>query len=104
MAVTINILYPVAGSDPPSPNLVSNMLIATVVATAAGDTSAAITHNFNLPASDISSGFPLLNFSAESSEVNSVYELSENPNFTILGLPGVCSVKVWIDRVHSIVR
>jgi hypothetical protein len=104
MAVTISQLYPVAGAPPASPNTGSNMVVATVVATAAGDTSAAITHNFNLPASDISAGFPRVTPIAQSSEINSVYELSENPNYTILGLPGVVSVKVWIDRPHSIVR
>lgn len=104
MAVTISQLYPTAGSTPPNPNLISNMVVATIVATASTDTSASVTHFFGLPASDISSGFPLLDDKAEVSQSNPIYELSENPNFTIFGLGGVGNWKVWISRPHTIVR
>jgi len=105
MAVTISQLYPVAGSTPGSPNLISNMVIATVAATAGTDTSASITHNFNLPPSDISSGFPMITIENEASQTIGIpYELSENPNFTILGLQGIGSWKVFIDRKNTIVR
>lgn len=105
MAVTTSQLYPVAGSTPPNPNQISNMVIATVVADSAGDTSAAITHFFNLPASDISSGFPSLLIENEASQtIGLPYELSEGPNFTILGLQGVGSWKVFVNRENTIVR
>ena len=105
MAVTINYLYPVAGGVPPNPNEESNLIIATVTASAGTDTSAALTHFFALPASDISIGFPQIHIENEASQtIGAPFELSENPNFTVLGLQGIGSWKVFVDRVHSITR
>jgi hypothetical protein len=105
MAVTTNYLYPVTGSIPPFPNPY-NTVVVTIQGGAASDTSAQVSHNFNLPASDISFGFPELDFVQQVNEVTQgIWELSENPNFTIFGLAGVVGpVKVFIHRPHSIVR
>jgi hypothetical protein len=106
MAITINYLYPVAGTTPPTPIQVANMVIATVQGSAASDTSAAITHDFGLPASDISSGFPEVEILQQANELTQgIWELSENPNFTVLGVSGIVGpVKVFIKRPHTIVR
>ena len=104
MAVTISQLYPVAGSTPPIPNMISTMVIATVAATSATDTSASITHGWGIVAS-ISSGFPRITIENEASQtVGQPYELSENSEFTILGLQGIGSWKVFLERAHDIER
>lgn len=106
MAVTINYLYP--GTSVPTAALATNTLVATVIATAAADTSAVITHQMNLPASDISSGFPWVNVIPQADETTSGwFEASENPNFTVLQkntLGAGALAKVSIQRPHSIVR
>lgn len=107
MAVTTSNLYPIAGSAPTAAQaLLVNMVIATVQGGAAGDTSAVITHNFGLPASDISFGLPEVEVLQQANELTQgIWELSENPNYTVLGLAGVVGpVKVFIKRPHSIVR
>jgi len=107
-AVTISYLYPIT-TGPPTGSQVTNMVIATVVGSAAGDTSAVITHNFGLAAGEITQGFPRVVI--EGQDGNSItspwFELSENPNYTVLGKGTVAAggtVKVTIDRPHSIVR
>lgn len=109
-AVTINFLYPftVAPTSAQMINTPYNTVIATVSASAAGDTSAVITHDFGLPTSDISSGFPQLTIVPQSDETTSPwYEASENPNYTVLqkNTLGVgATAKVFVQRPHSIVR
>ena len=105
-AVTINYLYPFAGATPTIGQMQNfNMVIATIQSSAAGDTSAVVTHDFVLPASDISSGFPVITILEQTAEVTTPYELSENPNFTVFGLPGIVGpVKVFIARPNTLVR
>jgi hypothetical protein len=109
MAVTISYLYPTTATPTQAFMQNYNMLIATVQASAAADTSAVITHDFGLPASDISQGFPLLIFSpGDGNEITSPwYEASENPNYTVLQKSTTAAgglLKVNISRPHSITR
>ena len=117
-AVTITYLYPTnfgplaGGNVAPTavqmgPELSAkyNEVIATVLATAAGDTSAVITHMFALTNSEITQGFPELNILLTTNDQSQPWELSENPNYTILGLPGlVGGVRVFIKRPNTLVR
>jgi hypothetical protein len=63
MAVTVTYTYPVAGTTAPTAlqALNVNTVIATVIATADADTTATITHNFGLSATQLASGFPFIN-------------------------------------------
>ena len=97
MAVTITNLYPtnlgpLAGGnvaptqvqmgDPKAAKF--NTVIATISASAASDTSALITHNFQLTASEISQGFPRVVLIPLADETSSPwFEASQNPNFSI---------------------
>jgi hypothetical protein len=109
-AVTINFLYPFT-TAPTTGQMINtpyNTVIATVVASAAADTSAVITHDFGLPASDITQGFPQLTIVPQGDETTSPwYEASENPNYTVLQkntLGAGPTVKVFVQRPHSIAR
>jgi hypothetical protein len=78
------------------------------------DTSQAITHNWGLPSSDISSGFPLISFQNMDFTAGSSgwYNISQNPNFVIVGRTGTTAgidtanaqVICNIQRPHSIDR
>jgi hypothetical protein len=111
MALTYNYLYPVVGTTPPTLAQAANAntVVVTVSASAAGDTSAAVTHNFNFSNADISAGFPMLIFAdQDGSEITSSwFELSEQANYTVLGKGSLAvggSIKVFITRPHSIFR
>lgn len=109
-AVTITYLYPGTVAPPAIPNpLPQSMVIATVVATAAADTSAVITHQFGLSNAEITQGFPRVAIIAQDgNEITSPWwEASENPNYTILQKGTVAIgglAKVIIDRPHSMGR
>lgn len=62
MAVTTTYSYPVAGTTAPTAAQSSavNAVVSTVIATADADTTATITHNFGLSASELSNGFPIV--------------------------------------------
>jgi hypothetical protein len=109
MAVTINYLYPSTSAATLPNTSAYNMVVATVIATAAADTSAVITHNFNLSAATITQGRPLLVITPE--DANSItspwYEASEAPNYTVLQKSTTAAggqVKVNISHPHSITR
>lgn len=78
------------------------------------DNSQAITHMFNLPASDISAGWPTPHFIPSDYTAGSSgwYNISQNPNFSIVGRVGTTAgidtaniqVIYNISRPHSIVR
>jgi hypothetical protein len=105
-AVTINYLYPVtAVGSLPNPNP-QCLVIATVQASAAADTSAVITHNFNYAPGEITSGFPMVVIvPQDGNEITSPwYEASENPNFTVLQKSTTAAgglAKVFVDRRWS---
>jgi hypothetical protein len=121
MAVTITYTYPtnlgpLAGGNV-APTQVQmgpesaarfNAVIATVSASAAGDTSAVITHNFQLTASEISQGFPRTVITFTSDETSSPwYQSSQNPNYTVLQkntLNAGPSAEVFIDRPNTLIR
>jgi len=88
-AVTITYLWPgtsvpLATANPAG--LPQQTVVATVTATAAADTSAVITHQFNLSAAQITQGWPRLTLVPEADpEITSAwYESSQAPNYTVL--------------------
>lgn len=114
MTVTLNYLYPVAGATPPTAAqaAVVSTVIATVLPTSSTDATQIVTHNFNLPASDITAGFPTVSFQALDliGAINNWFVISQNPNYTVLGknasagTDSVAQVQVNITRPHSMVR
>ena len=78
------------------------------------DSSQAITHNWNLPPSDISSGFPLIHIQGMdyTSGSSGWYNISQAPSFLIVGRTGTTAgidtanaqVIVSISRPMSLVR
>lgn len=124
-AVTITYLYPTnngplaGGNVAPTQVQIGqptarrfNTVIATVVATAAGDTSAVITHNFQLTNSEISQGFPrvIINPLSDTFGTSAIwFQASQNPNFTILqkgtlGTGPTSGVEVQLAGPHTIDR
>ena len=86
--VTITFLFPytTAPTAAQQAAVPHSTVVATVVAGAASDTSAVITHNFNLSAAEITQGFPTVILQPQdSNEITSPwFEASENPNYTVL--------------------
>jgi len=60
MAVTVTYEWPVAGITAPTTTQMSkrNIVTATVIKTADGDTTATVTHNLQLTAAQLAAGFP----------------------------------------------
>src|SRR5271170_7099334 len=115
MAVTVNYLYPVAGATAPTAAQASVVatVIATILPTSSTDASATITHNWGLPAADITSGFPLVSFQPSDligANASNFFVISQNPNYTVVGknasagTDSVAQVQVNITRPHSYVR
>lgn len=111
--VTITYLYPFTVAPTQQqmgpPQAASfNLVVATVIAAAAADTSAVITHNFQLTAAEITQGFPRLTFVPQVDDTTSPwFEASENPNYTVLQKNTLGTgplTKVFVDRVHKIIR
>ena len=120
-AVTTTYLYPtnlgplVGGNVAPTQTQMGpetaakfNTVIATVSASAAGDTSAVITHNFQLTAGEISQGFPrtVLEFLTDATS-SPWFVASQNPNYTVIQkntLNAGPTVEVIIDRPHTLTR
>lgn len=121
MAVTITYTYPtnlgpLAGGNVaptqaqmgPESAARYNAVIATVSASASADTSAVITHNFQLTAGEISQGFPTTVIGFTSDETSSPWFIaSQNPNYTVLQkntLNAGASASVTISRPNTLVR
>ena len=88
MAITLQYTYPAIAATAPSLATMQNfnMVVCTVASSASADNSAVITHDLNLPASDISAGFPRVVINAQADDTTSGwYIVSQNPNYTILG-------------------
>jgi propanediol dehydratase large subunit len=107
MAVTITYLYPSASV--PTTRTPGNMVVATIQASAALDTSAVITHQFNFGPDALSSGFPMMVLvPQDGNEITSAwYEASENPNYTILQKNTTAAgglEKVFLSRPNSLTR
>lgn len=110
-AVTITFLYPytTAPTAAQQAAVPHSTVVATVSASAAADTSAVITHNFNLSAAEITQGFPTVILAPQDgNEITSAwFELSENPNYTVLGKGTVAAggtQKVTIMRPATNIR
>ena len=89
-AVTIAYQWPLA-VVPPATTLAQyntyNSVVGTVVAGLAADTQQIITHNLNLPAADISSGFPVVTLTPTTDPFGSSagwFVASQNPNYTVV--------------------
>jgi hypothetical protein len=114
MAVTVAYLYPSAGAVPTAAIAAAvTTVIATILPTSSTDASATITHNWGLPASDITSGFPLVSFQPLDNigaAQGLWFVVSQNPNYTVLGkntsqgTDSVAQVQVNITRPHTYVR
>ena len=115
MAIVINYLYPTPGTTPPTPSVAQNVntVVATVYPTSGPDTAAVITHNFALPAADISAGWPNVGFEPIDSlaGLNGWWIRSLDPNWVGLarltsaqGEDTVPQIKVKVARPHTIVR
>jgi hypothetical protein len=111
MAVTITYLYPFTVA--PTVNQMIGKkytrVVSTVVASAAADTSAVITHSFGLSNAEITQGFPFVSLlPQDSNQITSPwFEASQNPNYTVLQKNTTAAggqVKVTITRPHTIVR
>lgn len=107
-AVTITYLFPytTAPTAAQQAAVPHSTIVATVAATAAADTSAVITHNFNLTNAEITQGFPcpVITPQADPEVTSGWWEASENPNYTVLQknttAAGVLS-KVTLFRPHT---
>jgi hypothetical protein len=115
MAITINYLYPVTGTTPPTflQSLNVTAVTATIFATSAPDTAAVITHNFALPAADISAGWPnVLVEPIDSLAASSDWWIqSLDPNYVGLarltstaGQDTVPQIKVKVSRPSTLTR
>jgi hypothetical protein len=115
MAVTVTYIRPFGqGTTPPTVQKVQRQ--CTVIAILSGvlltDTQVFISHNLNLPASDISQGFPNVFFEPLDPSFYAAdwIEVSQNPLFTMLGKTvSVGNVtgnqlKVTIDKRNTIAR
>ena len=91
-----------------------NTVNVSLSPTNSGDTSQVITHNFNLPPSDITAGWPTVDLDPLNALAagSNWFALSQNPNFTILARGGTTAgvdtanaqIIASIARPHSIVR
>jgi hypothetical protein len=114
VSVTLNYTYPVTGATPPTAAQASvvSSVIATLLPTSSTDASQIVTHNFGLPAADITAGWPTTVVSALDliGAINNWFVISQNPNYTVLGknasagTDSVAQVQVTITRPHSMVR
>jgi fructose-1,6-bisphosphatase/inositol monophosphatase family enzyme len=62
MSVTVTYTWPVSGITAPTLAQMQNFnaVVAEIAATADGDTTAVVTHNFNLSAADLAALFPFV--------------------------------------------
>lgn len=116
MAVTINYLNVGSGSTPPTAAQAYgvNTLNVTLSPSASTDVSQTITHNFNLPASDISAGWPevTINGLDTLAGASAWYVVTQNPNFTAMGRlgttagvdAGAAQILVSISKPNTLVR
>lgn len=114
MAVGVTYLRPATGATAPTQKQVQRQstVVAVLAGTALNDTQVFVSHDFNLPASDISQGFPTVDFEPldPSAYTAQWFEASQAPNFTMLGktvsvgnLAGN-QLKVTITRPNTLVR
>jgi hypothetical protein len=86
-AVTISYLWPGTGTPSPTPPPTpQNSVCATVVASAAADTSAVITHQLGLTNAQITQGFPFMTLLAQDGNAitSPWWESSQAPNYTVI--------------------
>lgn len=108
MAITTTYLWPQTSAPTLAQALAVNTVVATVVASAAADTSAIITHAFNLSNAEITQGWPRTTLVPQGDDTTANwFEASQNPNFTVLQKPTLGTgptTKVFIDRPHTVTR
>lgn len=110
-----NYLYPVTGSTPPTLAQGANVnsVVATVYPSSGTDAAVGITHNMNMPASDISQGWPMLEIRGLDSLAGQSgwFLQSVDPNYVGLarltsnqGEDTVPQIKVIVSRPQTIFR
>lgn len=111
MTVTLKYLAPYTSAPTAAQQRSSprNLVIATVLAGAAGDALQIITHNFGLAAAEITLGYPVVTLTPEDGNAitSPWFEISENPNYTVLGKGTTAAgalTKVAISRPPTQVR
>ena len=113
--MVVNYLYPVTGSTPPTVGQAANVnsVVATVYPSSGPDAQVAITHNWGLPASDISAGWPICDLEGLDSLAGQSgwIRQSFDPNYVGLarltsnqGEDTVPQIKVIISKPHTIFR
>jgi hypothetical protein len=113
MAVTPYYLRPATGATAPTASKVQRLstLVAVLAAVANLDTQVTITHDFGLPNSDITQGFPSVSLLPldPSAFTSNWYLFSQNPNYTVLekssgGVLAGSQLLVTISRPNTLVR
>lgn len=107
-AVTITYLFPftTAPTAAQQAAVPHSTVVATIQASAAADTSAVVTHNFNLSNAEITQGFPVpILTPQDSNEITSPwFEASENPNYSVFQKNTTAAgglMKVTLLRPHT---
>lgn len=114
MAATVSYIRP-NGTNPPTQRQVQRQctVIVLVSFTSLTDTQLFVTHNLNLPASDISQGFPNLFYQPLDPSFYAAqwFQVSQNPNFVMLGktvsvgaLASAAQFELTIDKRNTIAR
>jgi hypothetical protein len=115
MAININYRWPVFGTTPPTVTQAMNVSIvsADIYASSAADTAAVITHNMQIPLTDISAGWPIVEREALDSlaGANGWWTQSIDPNWVGLGRltsaqgeDTVPNIRVRIERPNTLTR
>ena len=114
MAVTVTYEHPVAGIVAPTAVEAKGIVNANVIATADGDTTATITHNFGLSADEIAAGWPAVVITPllQAVAVVSAWAVTSVTTNTVVLTKGVgagsgnvgAQLRVSVQRPHSIVR
>lgn len=113
MAYTINYLRPVFGTTAPTAAQAANVntVVASIFPNNSADGQIAITHNMNIPAGDLSQGFPEVTFRTIDNlgGGSGFYLASQNANYTVANRVGTTAgvdsqpqVQVYISRPHTI--
>lgn len=115
MAYTVNYLRPVFGTTPPTATQAANVntVVASIFPNNSADGQLAITHNLNIPAGDLSQGFPTITFRTVDSvgTGSGYYQASQNANFVVINRTGTTAgvdsqpqSQVYISRPHTIAQ
>ena len=110
-AITVTYLFPYTSAPTAAQQAAAlhSTVVATIASSAAADTQAIVTHNFNMATADITHGFPTpILTPQDNNEITSAwFEVSENPNYSVFGkgvLTASGTQKVTILRPTSLIK